>query len=86
MQTGHDGKRAEKRARITIVLDPEEFDEAHGAETPQLKVGRVQGFEDEYLRKVVEEVFVKVDECVRWIEGVWQDVLRVGAIDREFAV
>lgn len=86
MQTGHDGKRAEKRARITIVLDPEELDAAHGVETPQLTVGRVQGFEDEYLRKVVEEVFVKVDECVRWVEGVWQDVLRVGAVDREFAI
>lgn len=86
MQTGHDGKRAEKRARITIVLDPEELDAAHGVETPRLTVGRVQGFDDEYLRKVVEEVFVKVDECVRWVEGVWQDVLRVGAVDREFAI
>lgn len=86
MQTGQDGKRAEKRARITIVLDAEEIDAAHGAETPPLTVGRVQGFEDEYLRKVVEEVFVQVDECVRWVEGVWQDVLRAGAVDREFAV
>ncbi|KAG1737650.1 hypothetical protein EDB19DRAFT_1909627 [Suillus lakei] len=84
MQTGQHGKRAEKRARITIVLNPEELDATHGAETPQMTVGRVHGFEDEYLRKVVEEVFVKVDECIRWVEGVWQDVLRAGAIDREF--
>ncbi|KAG1775344.1 hypothetical protein EV702DRAFT_439669 [Suillus placidus] len=86
MQTGQPGMRAEKRARITIVIDPEEFDAAHGAETPQLTIGRVQGFEDEYLKKVVEEVFVKVDECVRWVEGIWQDVLRAGVIDREIVI
>ncbi|KAG2078860.1 hypothetical protein BDR04DRAFT_1085832 [Suillus decipiens] len=86
MQTGQHGKRAEKRARITIVLNPEEFDATHGAEIPQLIIGKVQGFEDEYLRKVVEEVFVKVDECVRWVEGVWQDVLRGGVVDREFVI
>lgn len=86
MQTGQPGTRAEKRARITIVIDPEEFDATHGAEMPQLSISRVQGFEDEYLKKVVEEVFVKVDECVRWVEGVWQDVLRVGVVDREFVI
>ncbi|KAG1867338.1 hypothetical protein F4604DRAFT_1776922 [Suillus subluteus] len=86
MQTGQHGKHAEKRARITIVLNPEEFDADYGAETPRLTIGRVQGFEDEYLRKVVEEVFVKVDECIRWVEGVWPDVLRVGVVDREFVV
>lgn len=86
MQTGQHGKRAEKRARITIVLNPEDFDATHGAEIPQLIIGKVQGFEDEYLRKVVEEVFVKVDECVRWVEGVWQDVLRGGVVDREFVI
>jgi hypothetical protein len=86
MQTGQHGKHAEKRARITIVLDPKEFDAAYGAETPQLVIGRVQGFEDEYLKKVVEEVFVKVDECVRWVEGVWPDVLQAGVVDREFVV
>lgn len=86
MQTGQHGKRTEKRARIAIVLNPEEFDAAHDAETPQLTIGRVQGFEDEHLRKVVEEVFVKVDECVRWVEGVWQDVLQLGVVDREYVV
>ncbi|KAG2132011.1 uncharacterized protein EDB93DRAFT_1177447 [Suillus bovinus] len=86
MQTGQDGKRAEKRTRMMIVLDPKEFDAGHGAETPELIIGRVQGFEDEYLRKVVEEVFVKVDECVRWVGGVWQDVVRAGVVDREYAV
>ncbi|KAG2345610.1 hypothetical protein BDR05DRAFT_879812 [Suillus weaverae] len=86
MQTGQPGTRAEKRARITIVIDPEEFDATHGAEMPQLSISRVQGFEDEYLKKVVEEVFVKVDECVRWVEGVWQDVLRAGVVDREFVI
>ncbi|KAG2368141.1 hypothetical protein BDR07DRAFT_1457584, partial [Suillus spraguei] len=82
MQTGQHGKRAEKRARITVVLNPEDFDATHGAEIPQLIIGKVQGFADEYLRKVVEEVFVKVDECVRWVEGVWQDVLRGGVVDQ----
>lgn len=86
MQTGLDGKRAGKRPRLMVVLDPEDFDADHNAETHQLIIGRVQGFEDEYLRKVVEEVFVKVDECVRWVEGVWQDVLRGGVIDRELVV
>lgn len=86
MQTGQPGTRAEKRARITIVIDPEEFDATHGAEMPQLSISRVQGFEDEYLKKVIEEVFVKVDECVRWVEGVWQDVLRAGVVDREFVI
>ncbi|KAG1815917.1 uncharacterized protein BJ212DRAFT_1355445 [Suillus subaureus] len=86
MQTGQHGKHAEKRARMTIVLNPEEFDAAYGAETPQLTIGRVQGFEDEHLRKVVEEVFVKVDECIRWVEGIWSDVLRAGVVDREFVV
>ncbi|KAG2150493.1 hypothetical protein DEU56DRAFT_32094 [Suillus clintonianus] len=86
MQTGHHGKRPEKRPRMTIVLDPEDFDVDLNAEMPQLVIDRVQGFEDEYLRKVVKEVFVKVAECVSWMEGVWQDVLRAGAVDRELVI
>jgi hypothetical protein len=84
MQTGLHGERVGKRPRL--VLDPEDLDTADRMETPRLIVGKVQGFEDECLRKVVEEVFVKVDECVRWLEGVWQDVLRTGLIDYEPAV
>jgi hypothetical protein len=84
MQTGIHGERAGKRPRL--VLDQEDLDTADTAETPQLTIGKVQGFEDECLRKVIEEVFVKVDDCVRWLEGVWQDVLRVGVIDPELVV
>lgn len=84
MQTGLRGERAGKRPQL--VLDPEDLDTADGSETPQLIIGKVQGFEDECLRKVVEEGFLKVDSCVRWLEAVWQDVVRVGASDNELVV
>ena len=84
MQTGLQGERAGKRPRL--ALDPDDFDVADRAETRQLTIGKVQGFEDEYLRKVIEQVFMKIDECIRWLEGGWPDVLRAGIVDHELAV
>jgi hypothetical protein len=84
MQTGLHGERAGKKPRL--VLDPEDLDTTDRAETLQLTIEKLLGFEDECLRKVVEEVFVKVDACVRWLEGVWQDVLRVGVINDELVL
>ncbi|KAG1734730.1 uncharacterized protein EDB91DRAFT_1146564 [Suillus paluster] len=86
MQTGHHVKRAEKRPQLMIVLNPEDFDADHNAKTPRLSIGRVQGFEDKHLKEVLEEVFAKVDHCIRWVEGIWQDVLQGGVVDRELAV
>ncbi|OAX39578.1 hypothetical protein K503DRAFT_739133 [Rhizopogon vinicolor AM-OR11-026] len=84
MQTGLHGERAGKKPRL--VLDPEDLDTTDRAETRQLTIEKLLGFEDECLRKVVEEVFVKVDACVIWLEDVWQDVLRVGVIDDELVL
>ncbi|OJA07577.1 hypothetical protein AZE42_04429 [Rhizopogon vesiculosus] len=84
MQTGLRDERAGKKPRL--VLDPEDLDTTDRAETRRLTIEKLLGFEDEYLRKVVEEVFVKVDACVIWLEGVWQDVLRVGVVDNELVL
>ncbi|KAH7913134.1 T-complex protein 11-domain-containing protein [Hygrophoropsis aurantiaca] len=74
MQTGRDGERKGKRPRLAV--DPEELDDVgSNVVWSELRTLEVKGFEDPILSKSVRATFQKIDNCLRWVESVWGDVI-----------
>jgi len=74
MQTGRDGERKGKRPRLAV--DPEELDDVDSNIVwSELRTLEVKGFEDPILSKSVRDTFQKIDNCLRWVESVWGDVI-----------
>jgi hypothetical protein len=73
MQTGRnpDQDRNTKRPKLSFPERPAYPSPKNASSTVITPV--VRGFEDPVLRNALEEVVLKLDSCVDWVEFVWED-------------
>ncbi|KAH7920064.1 hypothetical protein BV22DRAFT_1098793 [Leucogyrophana mollusca] len=77
MQTGRDEERKGKRPRL--VVDPDQLDDTQGSRVrTEAVLMEVKGFEDPVLVRALGDVFGKLDDCIRWVESIWEDVIERG--------
>ncbi|KAG6334249.1 hypothetical protein ID866_4840 [Astraeus odoratus] len=76
LKSGQDRGRAGKRPRL--VLDPEDIDKQFSVRFHPSEANRpvaIKGFEDPALDRAISAVFGRLDEQLRWVEDVWEDVI-----------